>query len=84
METSFCKFRMRLKRSIARSSSSDWLMSILGSIVEPAASVLFVGVANDFHCSALRSQFVVHYAMWVAVYRFAEKFQRRFAVAALG
>jgi uncharacterized membrane protein YjfL (UPF0719 family) len=28
---------------------------------------MFVGVANDFLRSARRSQFVVHYAMWVAV-----------------
>jgi hypothetical protein len=41
-------------------SSSEWLMRILGPIVEPEASFLFVGAANDLHSRTVGSQFVGH------------------------
>ena len=37
---------------------SKWLVSILGSIVDPAAGFLFFGAANDRHRRAVGSQFV--------------------------
>jgi len=48
-------------------SSSEWLIRILGLIVTPAARFLPIRVANNFYCNAVRSQFVGHQAMRVAM-----------------
>lgn len=66
-------------------SSSKRQVRILGPIVESAASVLFVGVADDLHRGTVGSKFVGHNDVRFAVpfHRFPEEFQCGLAIAAL-
>ena len=66
-------------------SSSRWLMCILGPIVEPAASFLFVSAADDLHRRTVRSQLVDHEDLRFAMpfHRFSKEFQCCFAISAL-
>ena len=67
-------------------SSSKRQVGILRPIVTPAARFLPIGVADDFHCSAIGTHFVRHNHFWpaVALHCFSEKFQCCVAVSALG
>ena len=66
-------------------SSPKWEMRILGAIVEPAASFLTAGIANDLRGGAIGPQFVGHDNLRLAVtlHGIPEEFQRCFAIPAL-
>ncbi len=36
---------------------TEWKMRILGAVIQPATSFLFVGIAEVSHCSAVRPEF---------------------------
>jgi len=50
-------------RSVALSSSLEWLVGFLGAVVEPLTGLLGIGIADFFHRSARKRRLAVVQAL---------------------
>jgi hypothetical protein len=66
--------------------SPERLVRILGSIVEPFARLLALGIANHIHCGAIRTKAISHNNLWATVsfHRFAHELQSCLAIPSFG